>query len=61
MTTDNPEQLLRALFQASVDAADPLKCLPGKLPAPPKGKTLVIGAGKASGAMAKAVEQQWQG
>ena len=61
MPIDNPEQLLRALFQASVDAADPLKCLPGKLPPPPKGKTLVIGAGKASGAMAKAVEQEWKG
>lgn len=56
-----PVELLKAMFQAAVDAAQPALCLPPHLPAPPKGRTIVIGAGKASGAMAKAVEDSWQG
>lgn len=60
MTTD-PRSLLRGLFEAAVDAALPAKCLPAHLPPPPRGRTLVIGAGKASGAMAKAVEDHWKG
>jgi hydroxypyruvate reductase len=42
-----------------VAAADPLKIVPPHLPAPAKGKTLVIGAGKAAASMAKAVEDHW--
>src|SRR6185436_19108014 len=53
------KQLLIHSFQAAVAAADPLKVLPGHLPHPPSGKTLVIGAGKAAAAMALAVEQHW--
>ena len=57
---DAPD-LLHRLFKAAVDAADPARCVPGHLPKKPKGRLLVIGAGKASGAMAKAVENNWKG
>ena len=56
-----PEQLLKTMFQAAVDAALPSLCVPAFLPARPKGRTIVIGAGKASGAMAKAFEDAWEG
>ncbi|MDE1990299.1 MAG: glycerate kinase [Betaproteobacteria bacterium] len=52
---------MRAMFDAAVAAADPARCLPPHLPSPPKGRTLVIGAGKAGGAMAKALEDHWKG
>ncbi len=55
----NPRQLLIDSFDAAVAAADPLKILPGHLPTPPKGRTLVVGAGKAAASMALAVEQNW--
>jgi glycerate 2-kinase len=53
--------LLRALFDAAVAAAQPALCLPPHLPPPPKGRTIVIGAGKASAAMARALEDHWDG
>ena len=53
--------LLRAMFDAAVAAAQPALCLPPHLPAPPKGRLVVIGAGKASAAMARAVEDHWHG
>src|SRR6478672_3131872 len=53
--------LLRAMFDAAVAAAQPALCVPRHLPAPPKGRLVVIGAGKASAAMARAVEDHWQG
>lgn len=53
--------LLRALFDAAVAAAQPALCLPAHLPAKPAGRTFVIGAGKASAAMARALEQHWDG
>jgi glycerate 2-kinase len=56
-----PADLLKALFSAAVDAAAPDTCVAPHLPERPKGRTIVIGAGKASGAMAKAVEDHWQG
>src|SRR4051812_8428637 len=52
-------ELLRRLFDAAIAAADPALCVPANLPPPPRGTTLVIGAGKASAAMALAVEQHW--
>jgi len=55
----NPRQLLVDSFHAAVAAADPLRILPPHLPRPPKGKTLVVGTGKAAGSMALAVEQHW--
>ena len=53
--------LLRDLFDAALAAARPATCLAPHIAAlqPPKGKTVVIGAGKASAAMARAVEDQW--
>jgi glycerate 2-kinase len=57
-----PRELLRAMFDAAVRAASPKLRIPAHLPAPPKGgRTLVVGAGKASAAMAKAVEDAWAG
>ena len=54
-----PRELLLGSFQAALAAADPLKIVGAHLPKPPKGKTLVVGAGKAAASMALAVEQQW--
>jgi hydroxypyruvate reductase len=51
--------LLVESFHAAVAAADPLEILPAHLPAPPKGRTLVVGAGKAAASMALSVEQHW--
>jgi glycerate 2-kinase len=53
--------LLRDLFDAALAAARPATCLAPHIARlqPPKGKTVVIGAGKASAAMARAVEEQW--
>ena len=56
-----PRALLRAMFDAAVAAALPAQILPQHLPAPPRGRTIVLGAGKASAAMAKAVEDHWPG
>ena len=53
--------LLRPLFDAAIAAADPACCLPPFLPPSPKGRTIVVGAGKAAAAMARAVEQHWPG
>lgn len=54
---------LRALFDTAVGAASPGQCLAPHLAtlAPPKGRTLVVGAGKAAAAMAKTVEDMWAG
>ena len=54
-----PADLLRRLFDAAVHRALPLHTLGAHLPAPPRGRTVVIGAGKAGGAMAQAVEALW--
>lgn len=53
--------LLRDLFDAAVAAADPAHCIAGWLPDPPRGRTVVVGAGKAAAAMAHAVETHWRG
>ena len=52
--------LLKDLFSAAIAAADPHLRVPSYLPKPPKGRTIVVGAGKASAAMALAVEQHWK-
>lgn len=57
----SPDELLKAMFKAGVDAALPSLCVPPHLPERPKGRTVIIGAGKASGAMAKALEDTWDG
>jgi len=51
--------LLRASFEAAVAAADPLRIVAPHLPAPPAGRTVVVGAGKAAASMARAVELAW--
>jgi glycerate 2-kinase len=56
-----PTILLRAMFDAAVAAAQSSHCLPPHLPEPPKGRTIVIGAGKASAEMARVLEQHWSG
>lgn len=56
-----PRTLLRHLMDAAIDAADPAKCLQPFLPAPPSGRTIVVGAGKASAKMARVVEDHWPG
>jgi hydroxypyruvate reductase len=56
---DDRVALLRGMFDAAVAAAQPSVCLPAHLPSPPRGRTLVIGAGKASAAMARALEDHW--
>ena len=62
MTPMTPRELLLGSFQAALAAADPLKIVGAHLPEPPaagKGRTLVVGAGKAAASMALAVEQHW--
>ncbi len=55
----NPQAFLLALYQAAVRRALPLHNTAAYLPSPPKGRTVVLGAGKAGGAMAQAVETLW--
>lgn len=55
----DPRGFLRHLYDAAVRRALPAHNLSDCLPPPPKGRTLVLGAGKASGAMAEAVSAQW--
>jgi len=57
----SPRALLHGLFDTAVAAVSAVQCLPAFLPKPPRGRTIVIGAGKGAAAMAEAVEQHWQG
>jgi hydroxypyruvate reductase len=59
MSVADPQAFLRGLFDAAVGAVSAAVCMPAHLPAPPRGRTVVIGAGKAAAAMAAAVEQHW--
>src|SRR5215467_12143861 len=54
-------ELLCRMFDAAVAAASPISCVPRNLPTFPKGRTIVVGAGKAAAAMAAAVEANWSG
>lgn len=56
---NNPRDLLLSAYQAALDAANPKKLVPANMPSLPKGRTLVIGGGKAAASMAKAVEDNW--
>ena len=60
-TNEAPRELLRRMLDAAVAAAQPALCIPAHLPAPPRGRLIVIGAGKASAEMARAVERHWAG
>lgn len=51
---DRPDIFLRLLFDRAVEVADPIRSLKHFLPEKPKGRSIVIGAGKAS--MAETVE-----
>ena len=55
----DPRAFLRALFDSAVAQAVPGPALAAFLPPPPRGRTLVLGAGKAGGAMAAALEALW--
>ncbi len=62
MPIDNPKQFLLDLYSSAISAVSAEKCLPQYLPKPvPGGRTIVIGAGKGAAAMAKAVEDHWDG
>ena len=56
-----PRRFLTSLFKAAVAAADPLVTLRDHLPERPKGRTVVVGAGKGSAQMAAALETLWDG
>jgi glycerate 2-kinase len=58
---DRQRVILDRMFRAALAACDPARCVPPFLPAAPKGRTVVVGAGKAAAAMARAVEAHWQG
>lgn len=61
MTPPPPVLLLLDLYRAALSAADPRQVLPAFLPPPPRGRTVVVGVGKAAAAMAQAVEDHWHG
>ena len=54
-------EVLRGLFDAALAAADPSRAIAAHLPPPVAGRTIVVGAGKASAAMARAFESAWPG
>lgn len=56
-----PADLLRRCFDAAVAAADPMQVIARHLPPRPRGRTIVLGAGKASARMAEALEAAWDG
>ena len=57
----DPRGLLTGWLEEAVAAVQAPRCLPGSLPRPPRGRTVVVGAGKAAAAMAAAVERLWGG
>jgi hydroxypyruvate reductase len=61
MPPGEPAAFLRRLFDAAIAAAQPAQCVSANLPPPPRGRLIVVGAGKAAAAMARAVEDHWPG
>jgi len=55
------KEFLRQMFDAAIASAQPAVCIPPHLPKVPRGRLIVVGAGKASAAMARVVEDNWQG
>src|ERR1700723_31771 len=55
------KEFLRQMFDAAIASAQPAVCIPPHLPESPHGRLIVVGAGKASAAMARVVEDNWQG
>jgi hydroxypyruvate reductase len=56
----HPQELLLAMYRVAVEAAGAARCVPAHLPEKPRGRVIVVGAGKAAADMARAVEDQWQ-
>lgn len=56
-----PKGFLGELLDAAIYAADPERSIPAHLPAPPKGRLIVVGGGKAAAKMARVVEENWSG
>jgi len=56
---EGPRGLLLGSFKAALSAVDPLAIVPEHLPQAPRGRTVVVGAGKAAASMARAVEDHW--
>ncbi len=56
---DSPRAFLEKLFRTAIAAAHPASCLAGHLPPPPRGQLIVLGAGKAAGAMTEIVEEHY--
>ncbi len=61
MNASKPQDILIQLYRAALDAADPLKVIPPHLPPRPKGRTVVVGVGKAAAEMALTIENIWEG
>jgi glycerate 2-kinase len=59
MMSGSERDFLRGLFDVAVSAANPAIVLPAHLPSPPRGKTVLLAAGKAAASMARAAEQSW--
>lgn len=59
--TPEDRAFLAGLFDAAVAAADPARALAAHLPEPPRGRTVVIGAGKGAAQLAAAFEALWDG
>ena len=57
----NQKKFLAACFDKAVKAVQPSECIAKFIPDPPQGRTVVIGAGKASAAMARSFEQYFEG
>ncbi|POZ62594.1 glycerate kinase type-2 family protein [Chromobacterium alticapitis] len=60
MSRLSPQEVLRRLFDVAVESVKPERLI-DYLPPPPKGRTVVVGAGKAAAAMARALEGAWPG
>lgn len=56
-----PKDILMQLYSAALEAANPLIVIPPHLPSKPKGRTIVVGVGKAAAEMALAIENNWEG
>lgn len=59
--TERPDAMLPVAFRQALRDIDAEKVLPRALPDPPRGRTVVVGAGKASASMARALERRWPG
>ena len=55
----NIKKILINSFKVGLEAVKPINIVKNNLPSPPKGRTYVIGAGKAAASMAKAIEINW--